>query len=105
MCCGFASNDNIEMFDADANWTDLTWGLSLYLDCHSSYLDKDSKSCSSSHHSQVGNCASHICTFQGGRTWQNFDGGKNGHENFRQACIYNFATNASFLCVIANLQI
>ena len=60
MCCGFASNDNIEMFDADANWTDLTWGLSLYLDCQSSYLDKDSKSCSSSHHSQIGNCASYI---------------------------------------------
>ena len=27
---------------------------------------------------------------QGGRTWQPFAGGKNGHENFRQACIYNF---------------
>ena len=27
---------------------------------------------------------------QGGRTWQPFVGGKNGHENFRQARIYNF---------------
>ena len=27
---------------------------------------------------------------QGGRTWQPFVGGKNGHENFRQAHIYNF---------------
>ena len=27
---------------------------------------------------------------QGGRTWQTFVGGKNGHENFRQARIYNF---------------
>ena len=27
---------------------------------------------------------------QGGRTWQPFAGGKNGHENFRQARIHNF---------------
>ena len=27
---------------------------------------------------------------QGGRTWQPLDGGKNGHENFRQARFYNF---------------
>ena len=27
---------------------------------------------------------------QGGRTWQPFVGGKNVHENFRQARIYNF---------------
>ena len=27
---------------------------------------------------------------QGGRTWQAFCGGKNGHETFRQAHIYNF---------------
>ena len=27
---------------------------------------------------------------QGGRTWQPFVGGKNGHEKFRQARIYNF---------------
>ena len=27
---------------------------------------------------------------QGGRTWQPFVGGKNGHENFRHAPIYNF---------------
>ena len=27
---------------------------------------------------------------QGGRTWQPFIGGKNGHENFRPARIYNF---------------
>ena len=26
---------------------------------------------------------------QGGRTWQPFVGGKNGHETFRQARIYN----------------
>ena len=31
------------------------------------------------------------CTLtQGGRTWQAFGGGKNGHETFRQARIYNF---------------
>ena len=29
-------------------------------------------------------------TFQGGRTWQAFGGGKNGHETFREARIYNF---------------
>ena len=27
---------------------------------------------------------------QGGRTWQSFVGGKNGHENFRQTRTYNF---------------
>ena len=27
---------------------------------------------------------------QGGRTWHPFVGGKNGHESFRQARIYNF---------------
>ena len=27
---------------------------------------------------------------QGGRTWQAFGGGKNGHETFRQARIYTF---------------
>ena len=27
---------------------------------------------------------------QGGRTWQPFVGGKNGHENFRKARIHNF---------------
>ena len=36
-----------------------------------------------------------FCTFmqtsnQGGRAWQPFVRGKNGHENFRQARIYNF---------------
>ena len=30
------------------------------------------------------------CSFQGGRTWQAFGGGKNGHETFRQARNYNF---------------
>ena len=40
---------------------------------------------------------------QGGRTWQPFVGDQNGHENFRQVRI--FATNASFLRVIENLQI
>ena len=28
--------------------------------------------------------------YQGGRTWQPFVGGKNGHEHFCQARIYNF---------------
>ena len=32
----------------------------------------------------------HLGIYQGGRTWQPFVGGKNGHENFRQARIYNF---------------
>ena len=31
-----------------------------------------------------------IMANQGGRTWQTFVGGKNGHENFRQARIYDF---------------
>ena len=31
-----------------------------------------------------------ISPHQGGRTWQAFGGGKNGHETFRQARIYNF---------------
>ena len=41
---------------------------------------------------------------QGGRTWQPFVGSKNGNENFCPAHSYNFASNASFLRVIANLQ-
>ena len=28
--------------------------------------------------------------YQGGRTWQTFGGGKNGHETFCQARNYNF---------------
>ena len=32
----------------------------------------------------------HLISEQGGRTWQPFVGGKNGHENFRQAHIYKF---------------
>ena len=34
----------------------------------------------------------YLCSMltQGGRTWQAFGGGKNGHETFRQARIYNF---------------
>ena len=31
-----------------------------------------------------------MAAIQGGRTWQPFVGGKNGHENFRQTRIYNF---------------
>ena len=31
-----------------------------------------------------------LCVAQGGRTWQPFVGGKNGHENFCQALTYNF---------------
>ena len=31
-----------------------------------------------------------ITDHQGGRTWQAFGGGKNGHETFRQTRIYNF---------------
>ena len=35
--------------------------------------------------------------FQAGwQTWQAFGGGKNGHETFRQARIYNFRDNVSF---------
>ena len=37
-----------------------------------------------------------ILVSQGGRTWQPFVGGKNGHENFRQARFYNFCNK----CVI-----
>ena len=43
------------------------------------------------------------CRGQGGRTWQAFGRGKNGHETFRQARIYNirdkcivFARNLKF---------
>ena len=31
-----------------------------------------------------------VITGQGGRTWQPYVGGKDGHENFRLARIYNF---------------
>ena len=31
-----------------------------------------------------------VSIYQAGRTWQAFGGGKNGHETFRQARIYNF---------------
>ena len=36
-------------------------------------------------------------TNQGGRSWQPFGEGKNGHTNFSQARIYYFRVNASFL--------
>ena len=42
---------------------------------------------------------------QGGRTWQPFVGGKNGHEIFVKRIFANFATNAPFLRVITNLRI
>ena len=42
-----------------------------------------------------------IC-MQGGRGWQPFGEGKNGHKIFRQTCIYYFVTNALFLRCIAN---
>ena len=32
----------------------------------------------------------HVVSEQGGSTWQAFGRGKNGHETFRQARIYNF---------------
>ena len=35
-------------------------------------------------------------TKQGGRTWKAFGGGKNGHETFRQARIYNFRDKCVF---------
>ena len=43
---------------------------------------------------------------QGGRTWQPFVGGKNGHENFRQGRIYNFRDKCVVFarnCKFANL--
>ena len=43
---------------------------------------------------------------QGGRTWQAFGGGKNGHQNFRQARIYNFRDKCVVFarnCKFANL--
>ena len=40
-------------------------------------------------HSEIEYRYNHILK-QGGRTWQPFVGGKNGHENFRLAHIYNF---------------
>ena len=42
----------------------------------------------------------------GGRTWQPFVGGKNGHENFRQARIYNVRDKCVVFtrnCKFANL--
>ena len=36
-----------------------------------------------------------ITLHQGGRTWQAFGGGKNGHVTFRQARIYNFRDSNS----------
>ena len=43
---------------------------------------------------------------QGGRSWQPFGGGKNGHKSFHHFLLFAiFATKALFLCVIANLQI
>ena len=45
-------------------------------------------------------------SIQVGRTWQPFVVGKNGHENFRQARIYNFRDKCIvFAPIIANLQI
>ena len=41
-------------------------------------------------------CAGIGSAIQGGRTWQPFVGGKNGHENFRQARIYNFRDKCVF---------
>ena len=40
-----------------------------------------------------------------GRTWQPFVGGKNGHEHFRQAHIYNFRDKCVVLRVISNFRI
>ena len=34
-----------------------------------------------------------ITADQGGRSWQSFSEGKNGHKNFRQARIYYFRDN------------
>ena len=48
--------------------------------------------------------AMHVYLHQDGRSWQPFGEGKNGLKNFCQARIYFFATNASFLRVIASLQ-
>ena len=47
------------------------------------------------------NLAENVTWVQGGRTWQPFVGGKNSHENFRQARIYNFRDK----CVIAHLSL
>ena len=47
-----------------------------------------------------------IMTKQGGRTWQPFVGGKNGHENFRQVRIYTFPDKCVVFarnCKFANL--
>ena len=41
-----------------------------------------------------------IAPDQGGRTWQPFVGGKNGHENFRQARIYNFRDKCVVLAFV-----
>ena len=44
---------------------------------------------------------------QGGRSWQPFVEGKNGHENFRQARIYNFrdiCVDFARNCKFANLN-
>ena len=45
-----------------------------------------------------------ISPFQGGRTWQPIVGGKNGHENFRQARIYNFRDKCDIFERIYNFR-
>ena len=42
---------------------------------------------------------------QGGRSWQPFGEGKNGRKTFANRVFTFFATNASFLRVLTNLQI
>ena len=46
-----------------------------------------------------------IDAVQGGRSWQPFREGKDGHKNFLQARIYYFREGPSFLRVLAILQI
>ena len=46
-----------------------------------------------------------IDAVQGDRSWQPFGEGKNGHKNFRQACIYYFRKEPLFLRTLAILQI
>ena len=72
----FASGQEDLVDSLEADWEDGEWdsregrfSFPRYLSLHS---------------------VSDITECQGGRAWQPFVGSKNGHENFRQARIYNF---------------
>ena len=62
-------------------WTNTHWSLYSYI---------GERQNTAKRHKQKSQVIVTIMVMQGGRTWQAFGGGKNGHETFRQARIYNF---------------